>query len=229
VSDPYADVVQYRAHTKKTDSAQDALIENDLVAVSRWLDQRLGWFFTRDASPVARVYEVPGASRPLDWAYRPLDWAESENPFRWGNWRRDLHVDPIATTTGLVVKVDTDGDGDFADEAAWASTDYELLPRNADKDPEPRPWTAIRVPPWSSQGGFAAGQRVQVTACFGWPAVPPAIVAATIELTAIWRLESPRATNQVSMSLDNAIQTSPQAQGLVKQLMAQYRRPATVL
>jgi|SRR5690554_699755 len=96
--------------------------------------------------------------------------------------------------------------------------DYELWPYNADKGPEPRPYMKIISPT-----GFCRGQRVKVTAKFGWPAVPAAIKSATIQLTAILRLESPRATRRIE-ELGSTIEASPDAQSIIRQLMDGYKR-----
>ena len=175
---PYATYAEYIADVGSTnDTGTNTAIESDLKAVSRWIDRKLDRFFNIDAAPVARVYVVP-----IQRSNPPYGWAESENPFRWG-FSRALDVDDIATTNGLAIKIDVARDGSFTDDTALASTDYELFPINAPLGPEPRPYTRIVIPEWSQQGGFGAGARVQVTAYFGWPTVPPAIKRATIDIT----------------------------------------------
>lgn len=187
LSDPYATVAEYQAVVGSQDAGSNAAIESDLKAVSRWLDRRLGRFFNKDASAVARVYIVPRARTAP-----PMDWAESENPFRWGNVYRTLEVDDVADTNGLVIKIDDDANGNF-DETALNTTDYELQPLNAPLGPEARPYERIGIPSWSTAGGWRSGARVQVTAIFGWPAVPAAIKRATIDITSTMRTGSSRA------------------------------------
>lgn len=178
----------------KTDVADDAQITTDLTAISRFLDARMGRFFSRDVTPVARVYlpGVLGAGLVVD----------------------DMAAAPVA------VAIDTARNGTYA--TALLSTDYELLPRNAAWEPEPRPWTEIRLLPWGARRTFAAGTLVRVTAQFGWPAVPLAIQRACIHLTAILRLETPRATRRIP-ELGEAIEASPDAQRIIRQLMDPYR------
>jgi hypothetical protein len=65
---------------------------------------------------------------------------------------------------------------------------------------------------------------VQVTARFGWPAVPQAIVQATCQLVGILRLESPRATSQISEGLDSVLGASFEAQKIVENLQRVYAR-----
>jgi hypothetical protein len=68
----------------------------------------------------------------------------------------------------------TDDDKDRTFETAWATTDYLLLPSNADPttagNPESRPYTAIEVDvDAGAKSEFAVGrQTVQVTGQWGW-------------------------------------------------------------
>ena len=222
VTDALCSAATYRNIITKTDTGDDAAILTDLKAVSRFLELKLGRFFTQDAAAVDRIYRVPSPrSAP------PLNWAESENPWKYGNVARILYVDDIASTTGLTIKVDEDSDGSFSDESAWATTDYELWPENAPLGPEPAPYTAIAIPEWSSKGAFYANQRVQVHAIFGYPSVPPAIERAVAHLTGILRLESPRATSRVN-EMGEIMSTSKQARDIIEQLTRQYRKTVGV-
>lgn len=108
---------------------------------------------------------------------------------------------------------------DFTTVTAVAATDFAMYPLNAAVGPEPRPYTLLSF----RYGGFGLGQRVQITGKWGWPAVPEAIRADTIQLTAIWRLESPRATGRVS-ELGEVVTASRDAQMLVHRLVDIYKR-----
>lgn len=221
ITDPYATAAQYRSTLDKSDAGDDADILLDLTAVSRWLDKKLGRFFTKDAAPVARVFTLPGSLRAA-LAAAPLGWAESENPWVHGVFSRTLSVDDLSAAP-TAIKIDQDDDGLFTDETALAATDYELWPLNAPLGPEPSPYTAIVIPQWSTVGGFPAGARVQVTAQWGWPAVPQAVVQATIHLTGILRLESPRATQRVN-EMGEVLGTSRVAQDIVEKLARVYAK-----
>lgn len=70
------------------------------------------------------------------------------------------------------------------------TTDYVKLPRNAAVGPEPQPYRQV-------EGSWGWGAELDITAIWGWPAVPSAIKTATIELTRIWRIESPRASSSI--------------------------------
>ena len=96
-----------------------------------------------------------------------------------------------------------------------------LWPFNAPHGPEPNPYRAIQLTSWGNSGAFR-GHRVRVVGTFGWPAVPAAIRTATIELAAILRLQSPRATNQIQ-EFDQVIAASNEAQKILHRLVAVYK------
>lgn len=186
IGDPYCNVADYQAVIGSVDAGTSNAINSDLVAVSRWLDRKLGRFFNVDTNTTQRVYVTPSArSRP------PVDWAESENPYRWGNYWRTLEVDDISESNSVVVQLDTSRDGSYA--TTVNSSDYELQPQNAPLGPEARPYERINMPEWSTIGGFQSGMRVKVTAKFGWPAVPAAIKRAVIDITSELRTGASRA------------------------------------
>lgn len=194
INEAYATVQQYKSVTGKTATDQDAEIASDLIAISRYLDGKLGRFFLRDETPVSRVYI-------------PETYSE-------GLWVDDLAEPPEA------VRIDTGQNGQY--ETELVTKDYELLPLNADKGPEPRPFTRIQLTLWSNRGYFYPGERVQVTARYGWPEIPEAIQRATIHLTAILRLESPRATRRIE-ELGETVEASMDAQMIIRQLTDQYK------
>ena len=199
VTDAYATAATYRGLVSKSDTGEDAEILTDLTAISRYMERRLGRWFTVDASAVARVYETTLLS----------------------NQPKSLFIDDLVALTSI--KVDEDDDGSFADESAWASTDYELLPHNATDGPEPGPYTQIHIPPWSSKDLWG-NHHVEITATFGWPAVPSAIEQACVQLTGILRLETPRATRSVNVGAETVLETSRAAQDIVTGLSAVYAR-----
>lgn len=200
ITDAYASAAEYRIVTGRTGADSDAQILYDLRAISRFLEGKLERFFNVDAANVARVY-VPAANSAELW------------------------IDDLSATPSSV-KLDTDGDGTFA--TTLAATDYELLPLNAAVGPEPRPYTRIGMTPWGSYSGFVSGQRVQITGKWGWASVPSPIKQACIHLTAILRLETPRATVRVPeqgfATIGEQLETSPEAQHIIRQLTDSYRR-----
>jgi hypothetical protein len=199
VTDAYASAATYRGLISKTDTGEDAEILTDLTAISRYMERRLGRFFTTDANNVNRVYQT----------------------VQYSNQPKSLFIDDLVTVDHI--KVDEDDDGSFGDESAWATTDYELRPRNAADGPEPGPYTEVFIPPWSSKDLWGQ-HRVEIGGKFGWPAVPSAIEQACVQLTGILRLETPRATRSVNVGAETVLETSRQAQEIVTVLMAVYAK-----
>lgn len=116
-------------------------------AASRQIDAKLGYRLWQDTSVATREFF---ADSPV-CVYIP---------------------EGISTTTGLVVKIDEDADGTF-ETTLTISTDFIVLPSNAADETPVRPYTEIRLVenyyfPRPSNGR----PGVQVTAKFGWPAVP---------------------------------------------------------
>jgi hypothetical protein len=90
-----------------------------------------------------------------------------------------VEVDDIGSTTGLIIKTDTAGDGTWA--TTWTSTDYQLEPINAGtRSHRAYSWTRIRA---VGRHTFPTPDRrptVQVTARFGWSRVPHAVTSACL-------------------------------------------------
>ena len=201
LADPYATAPEYRARVTKTDTSEDATtLIDQLKGVSRWLDRELRRFFNIDAAVVTRTFDGNGATR----LWLPRD---------------------IATTTGLIVKVDDDADWDY-DYTLAIGTDFWVGPPDADKDPEPWPWQYLEVNPNGQIGQWPDIVRsVQVTAKFGWPAVPQAIKELTVMVTRNWRdmLESGMAVTL--QNLETAAGFTPDARLLWRDVQRTYARP----
>lgn len=211
IGDAYASAATYRALIGKTDTAEDAEILDDLTGTSRWMERKLGRHFTQDTSVVARAYYVG----------RDLVIGESA---------RELWIPDVASKTGFVLKRDDDQDGVFTDETAWTiDTDFQLLPLNAENEPEAQPWTKILIPTWSAKELFADGDYLQVTSREGWPAIPKAIERACAHITAHIRLETPRATKRIPEGIDKAADESEFAANIIANLALAYGRHAKVL
>lgn len=88
-----------------------------------------------------------------------------------------LYVDDIATATGLIVKTDTNGDGTYA--TTLTASQYQVEPLNAVAQGIPIRYIrtiGVTLPTRSAPAG------VQVTAKWGWPAVPAPVTSACILL-----------------------------------------------
>jgi len=203
VTDAYATAEEYRARSTKTTTGDDADIDEQLKAVSRVIDQECRRFFTIDAEAVTRLYD--------------------------GNGERVLWLpDDIATATGLIVKVDLNGDYAFggANETLTIDTHFWLGPQNADKGAEVRPWEFLEVHPSNTVLSAWPEQRrsVQVTAKFGWLVVPDGIREATCAITRQLRDMQEAGFTLTLENIDAAIRLSPQAAGILKDIKKAYSR-----
>jgi hypothetical protein len=157
ITNGYATLVQLKDELslKTTDTAVDARLERAINAASRQIDGDTGRRFWQDGSVVAREF----------YADSPT-FAE---------------VDDISTTTGLIVKVDSSGTGTYA-TTLTISTHVLLMPRNAAHRVPVWPYTGIVLTPEAAAYFPVGGVRpsVQVTAKYGWPAVPDDITRACL-------------------------------------------------
>jgi hypothetical protein len=87
--------------------------------------------------------------------------------------------DDISTLTGLVVKTDTNADGTF--DQTWASTDIQVEPLNNLLKTPARSVNNLRAVGDYTFPVYGDGRAsVEVTAKWGWPAVPDPIEQATL-------------------------------------------------
>lgn len=143
-------------------TGNDSEMEQAVEAASRQIDGECRRKFWRDATATAKTYQA------------------------WDGYLLD--VDPISTTTGLVVATDTDDSGTA--DTTWTTADYQLEPLNGIVDGlEGWPYTRLRAVgsytfPCSTKGRAL----VHITARWGWAAVPDAIVSACLIQSAyLWR------------------------------------------
>jgi hypothetical protein len=125
------------------------------MAASRAVDNICGrWFYAHTGAASARYFEPLNSNR--------------------------IHIDDAYEVSA--VKTDQDGDGTF--ELTWtANTGYILEPLNAAADGWP--WTTLRRHPNESNGfPYYYPRSVEVTAKWGWAAVPAPIKEATTILAA---------------------------------------------
>lgn len=117
-----------------------------------------------------------------EWCGRTFDATPSASPtvrlFR-PAWQGALLVDDFWSTTGLVVKTDDNDDGAF--ETTWAiDTDFILEPTDGLRNGQAWPYNRIIsisgrcFPTWNRR------PSVQVTAAWGWSAIPAAVKQAAL-------------------------------------------------
>ncbi len=134
------------------DSTDDGRIELAINTASRMIEAACNRRFYADTNATARTYVATTYALAL--------------------------TDDISTTTGLIVKTDPSATGTFTE--TWQAADYQLEPLNSVIDGQAWPYTQIRAIR-SLTFPFDYGQAlVQVTAKWGWPAVPDPIKQAGI-------------------------------------------------
>lgn len=162
ITNGYTTLTAIKNFLSIVDSSDDTLLEGFIESASRSIDRIANRRFYADAAASARKYR----------AYNDLF----------------VYVDDISSTNGLVVKIDDDGDGTF-ETTLTINTDFLVEPLTAaSKD---RPFTQLTMVNTSFTwpifpGLFSNGLRpgVEVTAKWGWPAVPDDIETACQILTA---------------------------------------------
>lgn len=146
LTNAYTTLALLKTRLNITDTTDDTALELAINGASRQIDSYCGRRFWQDATVVTREYFAHSATL--------------------------VETDDISTVTGLIVKTDSAGDGTFA-TTTTITTDFIALPVNA----------ADRVPVWPYEEILLAANYsfsqlsngrpgVQVTARFGWPAVP---------------------------------------------------------
>jgi hypothetical protein len=137
------------------DTLDDDLIDNCVGAASRLIDGYCNRRFWQTGTAEARVYQA-------------------EDSFY-------CSIDDIAGTA-ITLKTSSQADGTF--DITWSPSDYQLEPLNGNLDGLEWSYDKIRAvgdylfPTVNANYGEQA--LVQVTAVFGWPAVPEPITQATI-------------------------------------------------
>lgn len=214
VGTAYATAAEYRAAVRRTDTADDTQIDVDLNSISRHIERMLGLQqvgFNRDASDTTRYQRVgrlvPSAEANMLWLNVPLSAAPTS------------------------ITLDTDGDGSWADETALTLTEY-----SGDVIYHPEGWDlgnkeAIQGIELTGNGTVSAawpsGVNVQIIGRHGWPSVPAQIKSAVIGLTEYLRLETARATGQIT-TIDSVVNASAPAQFIIKELMNTYQSPGSM-
>lgn len=169
IGQPYISVQEFKSYLVGEANAnltgQDGQFEDAINTASREIDSYCARQFNKATNASAREFEPDSST----WAY----------------------VDDFYTTTDLVVKLDSSGDGSFS--TTLTAAQYELHPGNGIVDGMPGwPFYKIRLlngltfP--CSYGGRS--RVLQVTAKWGWADVPAPVRAATKIMAAeTWKLK----------------------------------------
>ena len=193
LGDKYVSVTDFKAHAEIGDTDDDTEIGNVLDAVSRSIERFCGRQFNDAGSASARVY----------WPHRP----------------DVIRVDDFHTTTGLVVAYDSGNDGSYG--STVTSSNYTLYPLNGVVDGiTGHPWRQIQL--HNTTLPSTDRPTMQVTAQWGWAAVPhPVEAACLIQATRIYR----RKHNPGGLSLgtnDFVFRTPAKLDGDVEAMLRPY-------
>lgn len=152
LGDSYATLAEIKTRMGITVSSNDTQLTEALAAASRGIELFCDRQFNKAGSLTARMFHATG--------------------------RTFADVDDFHTTTGLVIKTDDSSDGVF--ETTWTTGDYELEPLNGIVSGE-LGWPYSRIVAVNSRW-FPCSRRAQleVTADWGWAAVPARVKEATL-------------------------------------------------
>jgi hypothetical protein len=162
ITNGYATLTEIKNYLSISDSTDNDLLEDLIESASRSIDRIANRRFYLDSSASARKYR----------AYSDIF----------------VYTDDIGSTTGLVVAIDTNGNGTYS-TTLTLDTDFILDPLTAAS--LGRPYTQLTMVsntqtwpifPGLTQNGLRPG--VQVTAKWGWPSVPSDINMACLILAA---------------------------------------------
>lgn len=152
IVDGYTDLATFKRFSRDDPaySGDDAEFESVIESASRAIDAYCHRRFTTADTATARVYRPSGSHQAI--------------------------VDDFHTTTDLAIAIDPGDTGTFS--ITWSSSDYELEPLNGINAGRTG-WPYYRIRAVGSHQ-FPCSRRasLQVTAKWGWAAVPPDIELA---------------------------------------------------
>jgi hypothetical protein len=197
----YASLDALRQELTITDATDDTRLEAAIGAASRQIDGWCGRRFWQDGTVVAREF--------------------------YADDYRTVCTGDLSTVTGLIVKVDTGDDGQFA-TTLTIDTEFLVMPRNAAKEVPVWPFTEILLTDdtstWFVQSS-SGRPNVQVTAKFGWPAVPPDVTqACLIQAKNLYKATSGTFSGFQIASGDGIVMRTPGMDGVAAMLLERYRK-----
>ena len=195
VTNGYITLANLKTYLKIDDSVDDVLLEKIIESASRSIDRIANRRFYLDAAASTRTY-------------RPI-----------GNLR--VQTDDFGTTTGLVVKTDSNATGVYQ-TTFTLNQDYIVEPTNALA--LGRPFTTITiVGPTAFSLPVNYWPQVEVTAKWGWPSIPDDVVEATYILSADLYKRRDSVGGVLGLSELGAIRMSPLGRDIAAMVRA-YRR-----
>lgn len=148
----YASSAELKTRLEIVGTKLDAQVDRFIAAAELKVEAYTGRKFTKDTTATARVFAATDPEL--------------------------LKVDDFHTTTDLVVKTDSGGDGTF--DVTWAASDYQLEPLNQIKNGITG-YAYGRIRAVASRCWPVSREaRVEVEAQWGWAAVPAVVTEATL-------------------------------------------------
>jgi hypothetical protein len=198
----YATLAELRSFVGIDDSADDATLSLALSVAQRQVDDWCGRTFEAATATSVRTQRAINA-----WT---------------------LLLDPgwdIQTATGLIVRTDDNDDGTF--ETTWTiTTDFVLGGSGVGYDGATGwPYTSLRAVGSRTWPTATLRPAVQITASWGWPAVPVPVKQATLLLAAeaFKSKDAPFGVAAFGEFGPLRVRANP----MVAQLLARYRHPHT--
>lgn len=195
ITNGYTTLASMKNYLGITDSIDDALLEQIVESASRSIDRIANRYFYLDAVATQHFYRTTDAY--------------------------SLIVDDIGTLNGLVITLDTAGNGTFS-TSVTINTDYLMEPLNSAG--LGRPFTNITMVgaqlfpyPLNLRPG------ISVVARWGWPSVPDDITQATLILGADLYKRKDSVGGVLGLSELGAIRMSPLGRDISAMVRA-YRR-----
>lgn len=197
----YCTPEELRAELGIYDIESDDLLTVAISAASRQVEEFCGRRFWLDDEATTRTF-VASDGCTLDLLDQPGDAPKVE----------------IGSLEDLVISTDEDGSGVFGSTA----TGYLLQPLNALDDG--RPYSQIAPATGSWWPRWAGRPCVQITARFGWPAVPPEVKKATLLQAAQLYKSKDAVFGAVAMGESGAMFVRPSLNPTAKALLAGVAR-----
>lgn len=195
ITNGYVTLADLKTYLKIDDSMDDTTLERIITSASRSIDRMTNRRFYVDAAATARTYRAPNSYF--------------------------VSTDDIGSTTDLVAKTDPDDNGVYQTTFTY-NADFICQPLNALA--VGRPYTSIVLVSLSQ--AFTSDTlrpNVEVTARWGWPAVPQDIAEACLILSADLYKRKDSIGGVLGLSELGAIRMSPLGRD-IGSIVRAYRR-----
>lgn len=224
-TDPYVTPQEYRKRVDKKSGDSDNELESQLIAFSRLIDRACGRTFNNTGAVQTRYYDGVGGYQPTSEIFSERDYIRATR----GVSSSFYIPDDIATSSGLVVAVDLDGD--YTHETTLTiNTHFWLEPYNAGARVEPEPYSQLRLVPNNSviTAWPVTDRGIKITAVWGWLNVPSAVKEAVVLLTREMRDLQEAGVTLTLQDMDAAIRLSPRAPNIISDIVKSYGRRSKV-